>query len=136
MPFYGPVDLGTYKHDYRAFGDEVLRAPFMEEEMVRRALNGLANAEFLASQHVVTGQYAGSFVVESGLRGGAKNDRAFADLTNTDPHAADIEFGHNIPNEKVTYTPSGRRRKPKVAGPNRHVPGLYILTRSIDAMSD
>jgi len=135
VTYYGPADVVTYKHNYRAFGDEVLRADFMERECVDRCLEGQANAEFLASQHVVTGRYAGSFVVESGRRGGKRNDRAFAALVNTDPAAAHIEFGHDIPLEQVTYTKTGRRRKSKATGPKRHVEGLYILTRSIDAMT-
>jgi hypothetical protein len=135
VTYYGPTDVVTYKHHYTVFGDEVLRAEFMERECVDRCLEGQATAEFLASQHVVTGRYAASFVVESGRRGGRRNDRAFAALVNVDPEAAHIEFGHDIPLEQVTYTKTGRRRKSKLAGPRRHVEGLYILTRSIDGMT-
>lgn len=126
--------MADYTHDYKAFGDEVLRSAFMEAEMVQRALEGLAVAEHLAGDHVRTGHYAASFVVESGRDGGKKSDRAYARLANTDPAAADIEFGHTIPVEPVTYTKTGRRRKSKAAGPGKHVEGQYILTRSLDGM--
>jgi hypothetical protein len=123
----------TYKHDYRAFGDHVLRAAFMESDMVRRALNVQANAEFLASDHVDTGRFESSYVTESGRTGGGrKRDRAFGRVRNVDPKAAHIELGHNIITGK-RYTDKGRKRKREVKG---HVEGLHTLTRSLDAAGD
>lgn len=121
-----------YRHDYRAFGDLVLRAGFMEADMVRRGLNVQANAEFLAADHVRTGEFERSYVTESSTHGGRKHDRAAATVRNTHPKAVSIELGHDI----VTgsrYTESGRKRRRGVQG---HVDGLHTLTRSLDAAGD
>lgn len=119
-----------YTHDYKAFGDAVLRAPFMEEHLVGRALNGQAAAEALAAEHTLTGRFQGSFVVESNRSGGGKkHDRAQALLRNTDPDAGHIELGHDVADGLPR---KGKRRD--AAGPRKHVEGLHILTRALDEM--
>lgn len=119
-----------YTHDYKAFGDAVLRAAFMEEHLVGRALHGQAVAEHLAGEHEVTGQFQSSFVVESSRSGGGKkHDRAQAILRNVDPNAVSIELGHDIPDGLPR---KGKRRN--AAGPRKHVEGLHILTRALDEM--
>lgn len=123
----------TYRHNYKAFGDLVLRAGFMEADMVRRALNVQANAEFLAADHVRTGEFERSYVTESGRTGGGrKHDRAFGRVRNTHPHAVSIELGHDI-HTSPRYTAGGRKRKRDGRG---HVEGLHTLTRSLDAAGD
>ena len=136
MPFYGPADQFTYKHDYRAFGDEVLRSDFMLDDMERRALNAQYVAEGESPSY--TGRFRASWVVKSGKNGGRKNDRAYAVVENTDPVAADIEFGHDIPigGEGVAYTKSGRKRKRKIQGPRRHVDGAHVLGKARAALGD
>lgn len=123
-----------YTHDYDAFRVEVLQADFMLEDMISRALVGQHVAEHISP--VETGRFASSWVVEYTRTGGAKGNRAEADLINVDPHAPEIELGHDIANERVTYTKTGRRRKPKVEGPKRHVEGAHVLPRATAAMGD
>lgn len=119
-----------YTHDYKAFGDAVLRSGFMEEHLVGRALQGQAVVEHLAGEHEVTGQFQSSFVVESSRSGGGKkHDRAQAVLRNVDPNAVSIELGHDIPDGLPR---KGKRRD--AAGPRKHVEGLHILTRALDEM--
>ncbi len=136
MAKYGPADSFNYKHNYRAFRTEVLQAAFMENDMVDRATRAQAVAQEDSPR--LTGRFAESWVVESGRAGGLKHDRAFAELVNTDPHAADIEFGHDIPvnGEGITYTASGRKRKRKISGPRQHVDGAHVLGKATTAMGD
>ena len=80
-----------YKHKYRAFGAEVLRAPFMRRQMLDRAYAILQAAQALAP--VETGEYLDSFEVDNGIRQTGRSRRAYARVSNTAPHAMAVEFG-------------------------------------------
>lgn len=86
----------TYKPDYAAFGEHVLRADWMLEEMVRRAENAKIEAEATApfdpNSHDGT-HYKDSFRVASDTHGGVQKDRAEARLVNDDSAAIYIEYG-------------------------------------------
>lgn len=80
-----------YEHNYRRFGDEVLRAEFMQNVMRARAVQIQVAAEQLAP--IDTGDYATSFEVDSGVRRTGRTRRAYGRVTNTAPHAMAVEFG-------------------------------------------
>lgn len=82
-----------YEHKYKAFGDEVLRAPFMRRQMLDRAYAVKAAAEAISP--VASGEYLRSFEVSAGIRPAGKRRarRAYARVTNTAPHAMAVEFG-------------------------------------------
>lgn len=89
----------TYTHDYAAFGTEVLAAGFMVKDMHARAERIMAAA--IAMSPHETGNYASSFVVESGVRTRV-TARAFGRVTNTSGHAAAVEFGFgNTPRYRI-----------------------------------
>lgn len=79
-----------FSADYGGIG-EMIRAPLMEAEMRRRATLIKERARSIAPMD--TGQFKDRFHVDSGRRGGLKNDRAWASVTNSDPAAVSIEFG-------------------------------------------
>lgn len=78
--------------DYAGIG-ELLRADFMQAEMLRRVEKGKALAEVIAPRD--TGQFAASFHTSVNSHGGARHDRAEGVLTNDDPAALSIETGTN-----------------------------------------
>jgi len=112
----------TYRHDFHAFGEHVLRSEWMRAEMLARAGRVKAAAEADAARYSNTGHYAESFEASSGTDGGAHGDRAFGRVKNTDPAAAAIEFGHL----------SGSRGDVD----RRPVEGHHTLVRALDAAAD
>lgn len=89
-----------YEHKYRAFGNEVLRAPFMQREMRQRANDVYLEAVRIAP--VDTGEYVRSFEVDSGVRQTGRTRRAYGRVTNTSAHAMAVEFGWaNTPRYRV-----------------------------------
>jgi hypothetical protein len=79
-----------YTHNYAAFGEAVLRAPWMKDVMVAKANEIMARA--IALSPTRTGRYKASFKVTSGIKHGATS-RAYGRVTNTAPYAAAVEFG-------------------------------------------
>lgn len=108
-----------YRHDHAAFGRLVLNADFMRAHLEQRAERVKAAAEALAAEHEVSGEFQNSFVTDSGVDGGARGDRAWAQVRNTDPNAISIEAGHL----------SGERGSTN----RRPVEGLHTLTRALEA---
>jgi hypothetical protein len=92
-----------------AFQEEVLNAEWMVAEMRARAEAGKAFAESIAP--VDTGEYVASLAVDAGKHGGIRHDRAYAVLSASSDHAAEVEWGN---------------------GKGWH--GAHVMTRSIDAM--
>lgn len=83
-----------YQHDYKAFGDHVLRAEWMVAEMASRAEKVKAAAEAIAPDAPPIGEgYKQSFHVKSGIRKGKKTSRAYAEVYNDDDAAFFVEFG-------------------------------------------
>lgn len=78
-----------FRGNYKGVG-QILRSHQMQQEMKQRADRVKAKAETLAPHH--TGQYAGSFRVEVGVREGGK-PRAMAKVINDDPAAPYVEWG-------------------------------------------
>lgn len=78
----------------------MLRAPFMQEAMTRRAEGIRARAVVLApvgrerDKDSTPGRYKASFHIRSHSRGGATKDRAEAIVYNDAPEAIFVEFGH------------------------------------------
>lgn len=86
--------MGEFKASYRGIG-QLLRAPFIEAEMRRRAEKVKAVAEATAPDAPPYGVgYKASFVIESGVRK-RRTTRAYARVINTSPHAIYVEFGGN-----------------------------------------
>lgn len=84
--------MSTYSASYKGIG-EMLCAPFMVDEMKRRAENVKAAAEASAPDATPVGVgYKYEFRVESGIREGDSR-RAFGRVVNDSPHAAFVEFG-------------------------------------------
>lgn len=84
-----------YKQDYKAFGEHVLRAPWMIAEMAKRAERIKASAEAAApvdEKGPHPGRYKDSFKIESGIRAGDR-PRAYAEVYNDSPEAVFVEFG-------------------------------------------
>lgn len=103
--------MTTYRLDPAAFREHVLNAPWMVEEMRRRAEHGKTFAESIAPDAPPHGEgYIASFEVESGVGGGLNHDRAYASLRNTDDAARFVEYG----------TPTNAAH--------------HVLTRSLDVM--
>jgi hypothetical protein len=99
-----------YKHNYVAFRVEILKAPFMIEEMGARVERGKAAAIASApvdekSRH--PGRYKASFEAEVTTR---LHNRATGVLSNTSPEAGFVEFG------------------------TKNNPARYVLTRAMEAM--
>lgn len=78
----------------------MLRAPFMEEAMRRRAelirirATAIAPVGSRSDGDRTPGSYKASFHIRSHSHGGATKDRAEAILYNNDPAAVWVEFGH------------------------------------------
>lgn len=84
-----------YEHNYDAFGQECLRAPFMRSAMRARAAAVMATAQSISEAFVDTGEYISSFEVSDGITAyGGKGTRAYGRVTNTAPYALALEFGH------------------------------------------
>lgn len=81
-----------YEHNYQAFGDQVLRAGFMQAVMRARAVAVQATAQ--ATAPIDTGEYVESFEVDSGVRSTGSTRRAYGRVTNTAPHALAVEYGY------------------------------------------
>lgn len=97
--------VSYYKHNYAAFGAEVLRAPFMLAEMISRAERMKAAAEAIApvgdptsgwyNHGNVPGEYKASFRVSGGITAyGGAGTRAFGRCANVSDHAAAVEYGY------------------------------------------
>lgn len=88
--------MTTYHHDYRAFDEHVLCAPFMVEEMARRAGKVKDRAELTAPYDPNDPDlvhYRDHFEVSSGIRTEGSR-RAYGRVSNTDlPTAVFVEFG-------------------------------------------
>jgi hypothetical protein len=84
-----------YHHDYAAFDEHVLCAPWMVEEMARRAAKVLARAEMTAPFDPDSKDgthYRDAFAMTAGIRV-AKTRRAFGRVSNDDAAAVFVEFG-------------------------------------------
>jgi hypothetical protein len=95
----------TYQLDYEAFGEHVLRAPWMGAEMVARAERGKAFAESTAPYDAADPtlrHYRDSFYVTGTLHGGTRHDRAEGRLSNDDDAAVFVEFGNKNTEEHAT----------------------------------
>lgn len=91
MPIRHAGSRSYYVHNYRNFGNEVLRAPWMRAVMRARGVAVLAAAQQMAP--VETGEYVESFELTDGIRRTGRARRAYARVTNTAPHALAVEFG-------------------------------------------
>jgi len=93
MPIRHAGSRSHYEHKYRAFGNEVLRAPWMRAQMEARAYTVMLTARRLSP--IETGEYIESFEVTAGIRptGKRRTRRAYGRVTNTAPHAMAVEFG-------------------------------------------
>lgn len=80
----------TYRRNRRGIG-EMLRAPFMQADMLRRAENAKAFAESIAPHD--TGGFAEHMHASVVEHGGIRHDRAEGRLSNDDPGALSIETG-------------------------------------------
>ena len=82
-----------YEHNYKAFGNEVLRAPWMKAQMHARAYAIMLTARRISP--IESGDYIESFEVTDGIRPAGKRQtrRAYGRVTNTAPHAMAVEFG-------------------------------------------
>jgi len=93
-----------YRHDYDAFGEHVLRAPWMIAEMARRGEKVKAAAEASAPVDETSphpGRYKDSFHLATGIREGHKS-RAYAEVYNDAPEAPFVEFGtKNTPRHRT-----------------------------------
>lgn len=109
-----------YDHNYRAFGNQVLQAPWMRAEMAARAERVAEAARAIApvgdpnsgwyDGERSPGLYKASFVTSSGIRR-SKTTRAFGRVTNTAPYASAVEFGF------------GRTPKYRTLGKSLHAAG-------------
>lgn len=94
-----------YRHDYVAFDEHVLCAPFMVEEMLARGEKVLARAVENAPYDIEDKDgthYRDSFTLTGGIREG-KTRRAYARVSNHDmPTALLVEFGAwNVPRYRI-----------------------------------
>lgn len=93
-----------YTHDYAAFDEHVLCAPWMVAHMAARAEKGKAFAEAHAPYDPTSTDgehYRDRFRVESGVEehaspSGRLSRRAYGRLLNDDPDAIYIEFGRHV----------------------------------------
>lgn len=87
--------MSTFRGSYKGIG-ELLCAPFIEAEMLRRAEKVKATAEAIAPDAVPLGVgYKYEFKVESGVRArkGGRHRRAYARVSNSSLHAIYVEYG-------------------------------------------
>lgn len=85
----------SYDADYKGIG-EMLNAPWMVAEMVRRAEKGKAFAETIAPVDQTgphPGRYKAAFRVEGKVGGGTRHNRAAGRLINDAPEAVFVEYG-------------------------------------------
>lgn len=101
-----------YEHNYDAFGDQVLRAEFMQNVMRARAVAVMAEAMAIApvgdpdngwyDDGHEPGEYLDSFEVSSGVRATGSTSRAYGRVTNTSGHALAVEYGYGkVPRYRV-----------------------------------
>lgn len=91
----------TYRHDYRAFDELVLSAPWMVAEMLKRATHGMEFAQSIApfdARDKDGDHYREHFSVEAGVRE-KPTRRAYGRLTNDSDIAVYVEFG-SVHNER------------------------------------
>jgi hypothetical protein len=84
----------TFRPDHRGVG-EMLRAPFMQDVMLRHAEEIRTRAEVISpvdENGPHPGRYKGSFHIRVSARGGATNDRAEAVVYNDSPEAIYVEY--------------------------------------------
>lgn len=79
----------------RAGVGEMLRAPWMQAEMLRRAerIKGIAQATSPVYEGPQGGHYKASWETDSTARGGRRRDRAVAYVRNTASYARFVEYG-------------------------------------------
>lgn len=98
--------MSAYQHDYDAFDELVLCAPFMVDEMRRRAYLVADRAVALAAPHYDASDtdgdhYIDHFTVEAGVRT-RKTTRAYGEVINDHEAAIDIEYGtHKTPKQRI-----------------------------------
>jgi hypothetical protein len=86
--------MATYRLNMKAFGEHVLNASWMVQEMRVRAEKAKAFAESIAPVGPDAPHYKDSFEVSARPLGGAHKDRAEAVLSNTSQVAVYVEFGN------------------------------------------
>lgn len=126
-----------YKHNYRAFGEAVLRAEAMEAHMRARAEKIKARFEETApvgapyehDDHA--GRYRDSCEIGSGTEGGLDFHRAYARVNVMDPAAMQIEFGHT-----AEFDEHGKPARHGEGVRSVYVEGSHTLTRAVDAARD
>ena len=120
--------MSSFELNTAAFGKEVLEAPWMQAEMVRRAQLVMAMAISIAPEGRNTKtmgrrgtSYKQSFRINSGVRTAPpfRTARAYAQVENTKPYAMHIEWGTGNGRPGRTDTKGSRRQR--------------ILGRSLDA---
>jgi hypothetical protein len=87
----------TYQFNYAAFGEHVLNAEWMVQELRRRAEAGKSLAESIAPFYPDDpdgNHYRDAFEVTARKHGGVKHDRAEAVLRNTDKANVYVEYGN------------------------------------------
>jgi hypothetical protein len=91
--------MSRYRHQYKSFGDAVLRSEWMQAEMLRRAEAVKAAAEGDApvgdpKKDPHSGRYKASFRAEAGIRKPSQGSRrAVGRVINDSPEAPAVEFG-------------------------------------------
>jgi hypothetical protein len=91
--------MSRYRHQYKNFGDAVLRSEWMVAEMRRRAEAVKAAAEALApvgdpATDSHAGRYKASFRAEAGIRKASQGSRrAVGRVINDSPEALAVEYG-------------------------------------------
>lgn len=112
---------GNLNPNYRGLG-ELLRGPEMVAHMLARVERAKVAAESEAPVGPPSdphrGEYKDSFRAEAAPEKSAKGERAVGRLTNSAPHAVDVEYG------------GGGRAEAPAQGAH------HTMTRSIDAMRD
>jgi len=129
--------MADYKLNRAGFREHLLNAPFMLDEMRRRAERGKEFAETTApvstepDDEQLT-RYKDSFSVDVHPNGGIHHDRAEAVLSSSDPAALSIEFGHI-----ARFNAQGQFAKAnEPAVRETHVDGSYTLTKAMDVIGE
>lgn len=120
-----------YVHNYKAFGDEVLRAGWMVAEMRTRAEAVMAAAKAIApvgdprwgwyrdggSNAVRPGNYRDSFSVNSGVHAHGAGARAYGRVSNSASYAGIVEYGYGrVPKHRVLGRALSAANAPALAG--------------------